>query len=117
MYMSDLDEKCYCNAIGDYVYFIKKSIKETMEHAAGDARSTLFAANLDSILEGAVKIRNLIPNSKGQRAFSKIHLLICPIKRYGYAKVTIGELHKPFKQGAKYVHYCVTAISLREIKK
>ena len=115
--MGDLTEKCYCNALGNYVYFIKKSIKETIEHAAGDAKSTLFAANVDAIIDGAVKIRCLTPNSKGQRAFSKIHLLICPIRHYGYAKLTIGELHTPFKQGAKYVHYCVTAVSLKEIKK
>lgn len=116
-YMSKMKEKYYCSSIGDDVYLINKSIKETQEHAAKDAKGTLFAINIENLIRNAVKIRELAPNSRSQNPFKAMHLLICPVKRYGYAKIIVGELYVPFINGTKYVHYCVTSLSLREIKR
>ncbi len=116
-YMSRLDERYFCNSIGDYVYIIRKSMKETKEHAAKDYKGTLLAINIDSLFRNAVKIRELKPNSRNQNEFKKMHLLICPVKGVGYAKIVVGELYVPYPVGKTFIHYCVTHTSLKDIKK
>ncbi len=107
----------FCKALNQDVFIQKKSIKETKEHASLCVKSTLYAINVADIIENAIYIKSLVPNSRNQSSYKQMHLLICPIKTYGYAKLIIGELFNPYKDGAKYIQYCVTHISLREIKK
>ncbi len=115
-YMKQLGECYYCKALHNNVYIIRKSVRETKEHASGDWISTLFALNIDSLISEAQEIRTLEPNSKSQSVYDKMHLFICPVKGYGYAKLLIGELSESEKS-RRYTHYCITKIQLKELKK
>ena len=77
----------------------------------------MFAINIENLIRNAVKIRELAPNSRSQNPFKVMHLLICPVKRYGYAKIVVGELYVPYPVGKTFIHHCVTHTSLKEIKK
>ena len=120
-YILQLDKSIYCPAIGDNVAIIRRGKKETIYRAGAKHKSTISALTLKEAIENATYIKNLpIKNSsRNQKLFKLMHLLICPIRGIGYAKLLIGELKDIYVNiiGEQYAHYCITQISLKELKK
>ncbi len=115
--LKSLAKPIYCSALKSNVSVIKKGVEETVRYASISHSSTMFAINLTDILREAVYICELEPHNQNQVPFKSMHLLICPVKSYGYAKIVVGEFYDNTKDLPKYTHYCVTKISLRQIKK
>jgi hypothetical protein len=115
--ISLIKEPIYCPALNAQVSLKRKGMDETLRYASMDKKSTLYALNLEQLLNGAVYICDLEPHSKFQQSFLKMHLLICPVSRYGYAKIIVGEYYKKELNKPNYTHYCVSKISLNQIKK
>lgn len=115
--LKSLAKPIYCTALKSNVSVIKKGVEETVRYASISQSSTMFALNLTDILREAVYVCELEPHNQNQAPFKSMHLLICPVKRYGYAKIVIGEFYDNTKDLPKYSHYCITKISLKQIKK
>ena len=116
-YLKKIDDLIDCPALGEKVIVMKKGKDETANKAKLSFKSTISVLNLKEALGNAVYIKPLPPkDNKNQACFRKMHLLICPIKRVGYAKIIVGEFFEVTKIPTKFAHYCITHISLKEIK-
>ena len=106
-----------CPALDSYVMIKPKSIKETKRHASKRSISTQFALNLEEIIKNASYIKPVAKESgnKSQAIFKQLHLLICPIKGYGYAKLVIGEVNDKREDPSPYWHYCITQTSFEKV--
>ncbi len=105
----------FCKALNDYVEITKISQSEVRNWGGINKKSTIAVLNIHNIVNNATYIYSTNPkDNKKQQAFKKMHILICPIKGVGYAKITIGEVIK--KKITPYTLYSITHISLIKIK-
>ena len=111
-------DNVFCPALDDYVTFKTKGQEETVRHAAKSIKSTKAALNLKEIIENATYIKRVRkkPYSKNQQCFKWMHILVCPVKNIGYAKLEIGEFFDIGDDISIYTHYCVTHVSVKAIK-
>ena len=102
---------------GAKVIVMRKGRTETTKKAKQSFKSTVTVLNMKAALENSAYIKPLpTKNNKNQACFKRMHLLMCPIKGVGYAKIIIGEFYEVTKIPTKFAHYCITHISLKEIK-
>lgn len=102
----------YCPALRANVAFNRKTSKrEAISHSSGDRDSTLFALNIEQLLQTASIVDRLPPKpgNKQQVPFCQMIIMEQKIKGLGTARITIGK----YKPGynlveAPYCHYCVT---------
>lgn len=118
-YLKKIDKKIYCEALHGDVIVLKKGRNETITHASRSYKSTLAALNLEEALKEAKKIKT-VPikrTSKNQKCFKCMHILICAVENVGYAKIMVGEFHEANNIPTPYAHYCITHLSVKQIKK
>lgn len=108
----------YCPELDADVAFNKTvSNVETRYRASGSRKSTLLAVNIEALIPHAVKLYEGPAKANGQqKEFCRMHVLIAAVRGVGYAKITIGEYADSSLSKAPYCHYCVTGISLRQLK-
>lgn len=106
-------QRKYNISLKDYINIRMVSIIETSEHAAKNYLSTLAVLQLDSILVGAKKIsiQKTKPDSKNQKSFERIIIIIIIIMEYemafiGKVKMTVGIRRRTKEK----IQYCITAI-------
>lgn len=118
-YLKKLDKMIYCKALEADVMLIRKGVNETKRHASLTFKSTIAALNLEKAIENATYIKKVPKkrNDKNQKCFKYMHLLICPIKCVGYAKIVVGEFYDNENIPSIYSHYCITHTSVQKIKK
>lgn len=114
-----VDRIIYCKALEADVILRRKGIKDTSLHAAKSYKSTLAALNLEEALKEAKKIKT-VPikrTSKNQKCFKCMHILACIVEHVGYAKIMVGEFYEVKNIPTPYAHYCITHMSIKQIKK
>lgn len=102
----------YCPALKSHVWITGNSVAETSFHASHSINSTVAALNLKLILKNARFLKNAPAKDNGRQRSMDIKLqkiLFCPLKDFGIAKITVGEMNK---EGL--VHYCITSIILEK---
>lgn len=109
----------FCPAIKANVAINRNSRRKTKSSAALDSKSTRLALNVPQLIENAVLIydNRRKEGTSGQKTFDSVFVLFCAVKNIGYAKLTIGR-YAPDTENtqAPFVQYCVSHISLHEIK-
>ena len=116
-YMKNMQEIISCPALGEDVMIVRKGREETADKARLSVRSMVTALNLEDALQNAIFIKQITPKkTRSQSCFHTMYLLICPIKGFGYAKIIVGKFFSAPKLPTLLAHYCVTHISLRELK-
>lgn len=108
----------YCPALRANVAFNRKTSKrEAVTHSVGDRDSTLFALNIEQLLQTATIVDRLAPKpgNKTQAPFCKMIILEQKIKGHGIARIVIGK-YKPNYQPriSNYCHYCVTRWNIKK---
>ncbi len=103
----------FCTALNNYVEVTKISQSEIRNWGGIGWKSTISVLNAKELVCNATYIYSTPPkNNKKQKVFKKMHILICPIKGVGYAKITVGE--GDFE--TPYILYSITHIALKKIK-
>lgn len=108
----------YCPALRANVAFNRKTSKrESVVHSSGDRDSTLFALNIELLLQTATIADRLDPKpgNKQQAPFCKMIILEQKIKGHGTARIVVGK-YKPDYQPriSNYCHYCVTRWNIKK---
>ena len=120
-YLRKISRELYCTALADYVGIRKVGRTETKFRASGKYKSTIAALNLEEVLINATYIKPVPKkkNVKAQKIFKQLHILACFIEGVGYAKILIGEVDDEHYDPAntRLTHYCITQMSVEEIKK
>ena len=107
----------FCNGLNAHVLINRKTIENFRVKSSLKYKSTKAVLNLENILKNATYIFSDKPKkTTSQKKYKKIHILICPIKGIGYTKLSVGEFFE-CKNDCKYQIYCITAVSLKTIKK
>ncbi|MBQ8761350.1 MAG: hypothetical protein IJZ06_08025 [Bacteroidales bacterium] len=108
-------KQLYCPALRSHVEITAKSISETKHHASAHINSTIAALNLRIIIKNAhfLKTTSVKGNSMQSKKMDLKDMitLICPLKKYGFAKLTVGK-----RYNNELVQYCITAIKLEWLK-
>ena len=80
--------------------------------------NTYFHVRGEKINATYIKRLPVKRTSNTQKCFRHyLHLLICPIKNVGYAKIIVGEFYESSNLEMPFAHYCITQVSLQKIKK
>lgn len=102
----------YCPALRANVAFNRKTSKrEAVTHSVGDRDSSLFALNIEQLLQTATLVDRLNPKpgNKQQSPFCQMIVLEQKIKKHGTARIVIGKYKPGYNlAAAPYCHYCVT---------
>lgn len=109
----------YCPAIKANVAINRNSRRKTKSSAALNRKSTKLALNVPQLIENATLVydNSKKQNTAGQKSFDNMFVLFCAVKGIGYAKLTIGRYSPDTTDTqAPYCQYCVSHISLHEIK-
>lgn len=107
-------KKIFCPALNDNVYVTKASIDEMVHRAGRYTNATIVALNLKTIIKNASYLkRNVAKDNRRQKELrlKEMITLICPIKKYGLAKLTIGK-----RYSGRLIQYCVTVIKIEWLK-
>lgn len=113
-----LPNRVLCPELNGYVSLKwKKGGKETAQKAALSAISTIAAQHVVECLERGVLVKSVDPKSGtcNQKCFIRMHILICPIRNLGYAKVLVGEYYPSDTTEVPFTHYCLTAYSEHQV--
>lgn len=105
----------YCPALRSHVLVNGNSVSETKFHASSSINSTVAALNLKLILKNARFLKTAPSKDNGRQKDMDIkhqNILFCPLKDFGIAKITIGEMSK-----GGMLHYCISSITLEMFKK
>lgn len=107
-----MNEKIYCPSLRTHVLITGNSISETKHYARLSIKSTVAALNLKLILKNARLLTTYQAKNNGRQTSMGIRtmkVLFCPLKDFGIAKITVGEMNK-----GGTVHYCITSITLEK---
>ncbi len=105
-------EKLYCPSLRTHVLITGNSVAETSYHASHSVNSTVAALSLKQILKNARFLKATAAKDNGRQKSMDIKqqkILFCPLKDFGIAKITVGEMSK-----GGLVHYCITSIVLEK---